>query len=98
MSLCLCVRSISLFPRSRPAASRLSDLLPAADGDDADPAADSATGAEAMAVDGRAAGGHASANGAGGAASDGSGRAWLQEEVLGELRGPLALSSKPEAR
>jgi hypothetical protein len=32
------------------------------------------------------------------AAAPGAGRDWLQEEVLAELQGPLALNSKPEAR
>jgi hypothetical protein len=50
-----------------------------------------------MAVDGGA--GSAAGGGAGVAAADAlNPRPWLQAEVLSELRGPLAINSKPEAR
>ncbi|KIY98024.1 proteasome component ECM29 [Monoraphidium neglectum] len=81
--------------------TRLSDLLPAADEDDAAAGghgnSGSGNGPEAMAVDGGA--GSAAGGGAGVAAADAlNPRPWLQAEVLSELRGPLAINSKPEAR
>ncbi|GBF95386.1 hypothetical protein Rsub_07814 [Raphidocelis subcapitata] len=87
-SMALAFGGVPLTPQQllRSPASRLSDLLPAAPGDDEDDAAEGA-GAPATPNPTQAA-----------PAAGAEPALWLQGEVLSELQGPLALSSKPEAR
>jgi hypothetical protein len=87
MACGLLIGPLTRVPHPHPAASRLSDLLPAASGDEEDKAV---AGTDAPAA--------RSASQTVPPEAAAAPVLWLQGEVLLELQGPLALSSKPEAR